>query len=648
MRISAKWAAPALVAVHAGGLHAEEPVRLDEIVVSGGLTPIEASSYGRAYSVVTAEEIEARQIRDAAEALRGLPGVTLTRTGAAGGLVAVRIRGSESNHVLVLIDGVEVSAPQNGEYDFSGLLAADIERIEVLRGPQSTIYGSNATAGVIAITTKGGRRGGYEAGGEFEAGTNESGYGLAWVRGGTDKLSASVSLAARHDGGFDVSDQPGGKDDTDDNVTFNFKLDGDIAEDARAGATFRVTTRDSEFDQFNFGAATRDGLVTEADDSATQREIFLSLHADFDALGRRIEHGPRLFYADVRTKNYTAGVKSSDAKGERFNISYRGTLALDAPTLDAADHTLTLLGEFERESFENVDPTLVFDPSQLGRQERDIYGFAAEYRGSFLDALDVQLSLRQDLNDRFDDTTTFSAGLSYRFAETGTRLHASFGKGVTNPNFFEQFGFIPATFVGNPNLKPEENVGGDIGVEQQFWGDRGLIDVTYFRERLQDEIVTTFGPAPAFLSSVVNLPGKSKRQGVEVALSLTPLEGLDLEASYTYTDSEDAAGLRETRRPAHEGAVRATWRFDEGRAMLGADMRFVLDNFDTDFTSASFGANQVKLSDYAVFGLRASYQLSDQAELFGRIENLTDRDYVEVDGYATRGLTGFAGFRLTW
>lgn len=648
MRISTIAALSALSCAHAGALHAQNVIMLDEVIVSGGLTPVEARAYGRAFSIVTADEIEARQLREVSEVLRALPGVAVSRTGGSGGPTQVRIRGSEGNHVLVLVDGVEVSSPQNGEYEFAGLLAADIERVEVLRGPQSSLYGSNAMAGVISIITKGGRRNSFDTGAEVEGGTNESGSLLAWARGGTDKFDASLSLAASHDGGFDISGDPGGADDTNDNLTLNLKANGDIAEDARIGGTFRFTDRDSDADQFNFGAATVDGLVTDSDDSLKQREIFISLYADFDAFGGRLEHGPRATFMSVDTKNFAAGAKSSDTEGERFKLSYQGTVALDGAPLAAADHRLTLLGEFESETFENVDPALIISPSQLGEQSRDLFGFAAEYRGSFFEALDIQLGLRHDFNDKFKDATTFSAGASYHFASIGARLHASLGRGVTNPTFFEQFGFIPATFVGDPSLKPEESFGWDVGVEQRLWDDRVLFDVTYFNERLKNEIITVFGPAPTFLSAPANAPGKSDRQGIEIGLSVTPLDGLDLQGTYTYTDAEDAAGLREVRRPEHEGSLGATYRFAGDKAMIGADMRFVMDNYDTDFTSASFGAAQAKLDDYAVFGVRASYRFSDNAEVFGRIENLTNRDYAEVDGYNTRGITGFAGVRLRW
>lgn len=635
-------AAPAVFAQSA-----QQPILLDDVVVSGGLTPIAADAYGRANSVVTAEEIERRQLREVSEVLRALPGVAVSRTGAGGGTTEVRIRGSEANHVLVLIDGVEVAAPQNGAFDFGGLLAADIERVEVLRGPQSALYGSNATAGVISITTKKGERGAFRYGATVEGGTNESGDVTAYMRGGTERIDASFSVAARRDGGFDVSQDPNGRDDEDENITMNLRVNADVAEDARVGGSFRFTDRESDFDQFNFGAANRAGLVTESDDYLQQREIFASLHAEFDGFGGALVHGPRGEFTSVLSDIFAAGAAASSTRGERLGLGYQGTIALDGAPVAASDHTLTLLGEFEHEEFENRDPALVFDPSQLGTQERDLFGLAAEYRGRIIDGLDVQLSVRHDFNDAFEDATTYSAGVSYMVATTGARLHASVGRGVTNPNFFEQFGFIPATFIGNPNLTPEENFGWDVGVEQTFLNGRAVIDVTYFNEKLDNEIVTNFDPV-SFVSSPANAAGKSDRQGVEVTGTVEPVDGLTLAASYTYTDAEDAFGVREVRRPEHEGSFRVDYVFLDGRANIGGDVRFVLDNFDTDFTAASFGAGQVKLDDYAVFGLHGAYRFSENAEAYARIENLTDEDYVEVDGFATRGLTGFAGVRLTF
>lgn len=639
---AANIAAPA-----AYGQSTDEPILLDEIVVSGGLTPIDADAYGRANSVVTSEVIERRQIREVSEVLRALPGVSVSRTGAGGTLTEVRIRGSEATHTLVLIDGIEAAAPESGVFDFGGLLAADVERVEVLRGPQSALYGSNATAGVISITTKQGRRNSFAYGGTIEGGTNETGDITAYVRGGGEKFDLSFSVAARRDGGFDISDSPNGKDDRDENITFNMRLNADLADDARVGGTLRLTDRESDFDQFNFGAATRDGLVTDSNNFLQQREFFASAFGEFDGFGGSLIHGPRAEFSNIRSDSFAGGVQNTSTEGERFKLAYQATAALDGATVAASDHTLTVLGEFEHESFINRDPAFVFDPSQLGRQNRDLFGFAAEYRGAIFEGFDLQLSARHDVNDAFKDATTYSASVSYNIPTTGTRLRASIGRGVTNPTFTEQFGFIPASFLGNQNLDPEENFGWDIGIEQTFLNGRAMIDVTYFNEKLDNEIVTNFDPV-TFVATPVNAAGKSDRQGIEVTGSVEVIDGLNLSASYTYTDSENAAGVREVRRPEHEGSVNIDYTFLDGAATIGGDVRFVLDNFDSDFTAASNGVNQVKLDDYAIFNIYGSYRFTENAVVYGRIENLTDQNYEELDGFATRGITGFAGVRLTF
>ncbi|HLS19099.1 MAG TPA: TonB-dependent receptor plug domain-containing protein, partial [Paracoccaceae bacterium] len=168
---------------------AEEPLTTPPVIVTGGLTPIEAQSYGRSATIVTAEEIEARHIHHVSEALRTVPGVSVSQTGGAGGLTTIRLRGAEATHTLVLVDGIEISAPENGAYDFGGLLAADIERIEVLRGPQSALYGANAVGGVISIITKDASQRGLRFHAEGEVGTDLTVAGYLAMRGMNDRGS---------------------------------------------------------------------------------------------------------------------------------------------------------------------------------------------------------------------------------------------------------------------------------------------------------------------------------------------------------------------------------------------------------------------------------------------------------------------------
>lgn len=635
-------ALPALVVAQ----DTDEELVGEDIVVFGGRTPIAADAYGRANSVVTAKEIEQRQITEVSEVLRALPGVSISRSGGPGGLTQVRVRGAESNHVLVLIDGIEVSQAQSGEYDFAGLLTTDIDRIEVLRGPQSALYGSNATAGVISITTKRGQRNSFNAGGTVEGGSNGSALVQAYMRGGGEDFDVSFSGAFRRDGGYDISETPGGKRDEDRNITFNSAANISVTDELLIGGTIRFTDRRTDFDQFNFGAANQAGLVTDANDSLDQREVFVSLKAQLETFGGRVVHQARLNYTDVASQNFTAGALSSDTISDRLQASYQATLALDAAKVDNADHTLTLATEWEREGFQNKDATLVFSPSQLARQQRELFGFTGEYRGSFFDALDIQLGVRYDINDDFENALTYSAGLSYFLDATGTRFHGSVGTGVTNPTFSEQFGFIPASFIGNPNLQPEENFSWDIGVEQMLWDERIILDATYFQDRLKNEIVTQF--LPGFLATPANQVGTSRRRGVEIAARVEPVDGLTIGGSYTWLNASDPNGQIEIRRPRHEGGLNVAYAFMGGDAVITADGRFVIGNFDSDFTAASFGAARTRLDDYFLLDLAGSYKVSDLIQVTMRIENVTNTDYQELDGFGTRGITGYGGVRLTF
>jgi vitamin B12 transporter len=640
----------AAVVLIAAAARAQQPVALPEIVVSGGLTPIEASALGRAVTIVTAEQIERRGIVHAADALREVPGVSVNRSGGVGGLTEVRIRGAEANHTKVFIDGIDVSTPDSGAFDFGGLLAADIERIEVLRGPQSALFGSNALGGVIAIVTKRPTRDGIEVGGSLDGGTDSTFGGSAFLRGRSEMGAVALSLAGRDTGGFDVSGDGGG-DDGAQNLTLNASADLYATDTLTVGGTFRLVRRDSEYDRFQFGAPTSAGLVRDADLESETLDMLGSVYATQQSLGGRIEHGPFLTYREADAKNRLDGTTDTDTTATRALARYRATIALDAPTLDSADHSLTVAAEAQRETFVNNDPNLVFDPSQLDEQSRDLYGLIAEYRGAPVEGIDVQLSLRHDFNDDFKDETTWSAGVSYRLPQFvpggSTRLHASLGTGVQNPTLFEQFGFIPGNFQGNPGLKPEKSLGWDVGVEQGVLDGRAVLGVTYFNQTLDDEIITLF-PGPDFIGTPVNQNGRSRREGIEVTGTVVPVEPLSLSLSYTWLNARDPDDQQEVRRPRHTLGFDATLSMLDDRARLTLDGRFVAGNDDFDFRSPSFGTSRVSLDDYTVVNLTASYAVTDAVEVFGGARNLLDTSYEEQQGYATEGITGFLGLRARW
>lgn len=608
----------------------EDATELPQLLVTAGRTPVEQEKSGRAFTVVEGEQIERSQTRYVAEALRQVPGLHVSRTGGYGGLVQLRVRGAEGNHVLVLIDGVEVSSTSEGEFDFGGLLADDIERIEVLRGPQSAFWGSDALAGVVNIITRRGPRDGFETGGQAEYGGDNTRAYSGFVRGGTENLDASISASKRVTDGFNISDF-GNESDGATNATFNGRFNWDIFPGASVDGTLRYVDRTGETDNQPFASP-----VLDTDNETKTEDLYGSLGFTGETPdGAWIQRG-RFMITDLRRENFTNGVRSSGTEGERYKALYQITHRLDDPAGNR--HSLTGGYEWERETFRAIPP--VFDPSQLVTQMRDLHSLVGEYRGEFADQFFLNGGIRRDFNDQFQDATTYSVAAAWAVPGTGTRLHGSVGTGVKNPTFFEQFGFIPANFVGNPSLTPEFSFGWDVGVEQTLAGGDLVFDVTYFQQDLTDEIVTDF---TVFPFTARNQTGTSERHGWEVSLRAIVFDGLSVGANYTYTHARNPDGTREVRRPEHSGSVRADYVFPNRGATLFAEAIFNGETPDNDFST--FPATPVFLEAYTVVNAGGSFRLTGNIELYGRVENLLDEQYEEIAGYNTQRRTAYAGIK---
>lgn len=618
----------------------ETALKANELVVSGGLTPIKSRHYGRAATVLDQEAIEARNERYAVDVLRGLPGVKVSRTGSFGGLTQVRLRGHEANHTLVLIDGVEVASPNQGEYDFSGLLSSDIARIEILRGPQSALYGSNAIGGVIAITTKGADEPGLSGELALDAGTDDTKGGSVALRGRSRKGQASLSVAHRNTGGFDVSGSPGGRDDGERNTTVNAKGQYQLAEAVTLGGTLRRVESRSDYDDFVFGAPTPEGLVVEADNINRKEELFGSLCLESRALTPRLSNRLSLSGAEIDSRGFSSGTKTSDSTDTRHKLSYQGTVALDSANVAAARQTLTAAAETERLTHQANDPAVVSAPGQLNKRERRQQGYVLEYQGRFENGFSLQGGLRLDNNENFEDFTTFSFGTAYLIKGAGTRLHASAGTGVQNPSLTEQFGFFD-DFRGNPDLEPEQSEGFDAGIEQSFLDGKALVDVTYFQEALTDEIDSR--PTGNGFKQPFNQDGESDRKGVELTGDFWITQGLDLGLNYTWLDAEDPDGRVEVRRPEHDIAITADYRLPDNRTTVGAEIQRVIGLHDLDFKTAAVPEDRVRLDNYTLVDLTVRHALTPDTRLSTHVNNLLDEDYEELEGYETQGITAYVG-----
>lgn len=620
----------ALQTSFAGAQNATAPadfVADDPIIVSGGLTPVDAQSFARAVTIITEEDLERTNPRTFADALRSVPGVSVSRSGGPGGFTQIRVRGAEANHVLLLIDGVE-TANSSGGFDFSRISPDLIERIEVLRGPQSTLYGAGATAGVINVITKAGRRDDVRVAGSIEGTTAPGGSIAGVVQGGTASADGALGLSFTHDEGWDVSGD-GGEKDSARNLTVTSKGTVDLAEWGRLRGNILLSDFKGETDTTQFGCGDADCYVLDADDFEEEGTLALGSAAlDVATFGGALIHTPSVRYAWEESENRTTSV--SDSRASTLGLAYQA-----AYTFGSADeHTLVGALQYERETFES---TIAGDDTK----SREQIGYVLDYRGNLTDALFVQGGLRFDDNDDFDDFVSWAASASYNIFETGTRLRASVGRAQTNPTFFELFGFIPGEFVGNPDLVPERNFGWDVGIDQQVLDDRVEVSLTYFNETLEDEI-------SGFGTTVENLDGESDRQGVELGLNATPLPGLNLGLSYTYLDATEPDGRREVRRPRHAAAASAFYDFLDERATVGFELIYNGENQQADFGDPSLAAPRVTVPNYIVVDVSAAYRLTGEVQVYGGINNLFDADYEDVLGFAEQPLTAFVGVRATF
>jgi vitamin B12 transporter len=612
---------------------AQEPQQLEGIVVeAAGLEPVEAGKVGSAFTVVTGEELERRQVRHAADALRGIPGVSVAQSSGPGSLTQVRIRGGEASHVVVLVDGVDVDTLDRGDFDFSTLLAADIEKIEIIRGPQSGVYGGNALSGVINIVTRKGT-GAPRATATVEGGSFGTRAVSANASAGSDKGYFSATAVSRATDGFNIADGDGEKDGSEQKALFT-RGGVALSDTLRIEGMLRYQSNDADIDD-DWG----NGAIDLAGFSNVREQAMGSIAATLDLTARWSQ---KIFANRLQDdfRSVYPGFALYSTGGERNHWGYQSSYGFDTPNFLATRHVVTGLVEQKQESFETSSTTGTFARNQTG--------FVGEYRSEFLDRLFLSGNLRRDLNDAFADVTTWRTTAAYVFREAGTRLHGSYGKGIQNPGFAEQFGiFTSPAFVGNPSVLPEESLGWDIGVEQKLCTDSLILDVTYFDADLTNKIVNqeidTDGDGTLDSWMVVNLGGKSKRRGVELALTARLAPGLTLSGAYTYTDAHDADGLREARRPDHAASINSSWSLLDGRAQI--DVGIIYNGAVRD---ELFGLGSVRLDDYSLVNLAASYKLNEQVTLFGRVQNLTDANYEEIFNYNTAPVAAYAGMKVSF
>ncbi|MBB3776843.1 vitamin B12 transporter [Erythromicrobium ramosum] len=576
--------------------------------------------------VITAEQIEQRQTRDIADVLRDVPGVAVAGIA---GQTQIRLRGSEANHVLVLVDGIEVSDPYAGEFDIGTLQAEPGARVEVLRGAQSALYGPDAIGGVVAYESASGRsQPGFAA--RIEGGTQGTINGALRYGAAGDSWDAALSAVVVSTDG-QPNARGGTRDIGRDSYTVSGKGSVEVAEGIalRAAARFIRTegqTNDSDFDSASptFGFTIDSPGVT-----FTNEAVYALVGARAEMLDGRWTHDLSAQIAEVDRETDSPFGLTSASEGDRVKASYVTAFKL------ADAHNLTFAADFERESFRNA---LAASGGFTGRRAVEQVGFVGEYRYAG-EAFDLSAALRHDINDRFADATTFRVGAGYRVTDT-TRLRAAGGSGVKNPGFFELFGFVDGRFIGNENLRPEKSTGWEVGLDQDL-GDSARVSVAYFDSELEGEIFTTF-PPPNFIATPANRTTVSEQRGVEVSLNARLAAQWSLDAAYSYLDAEEN-GIEEVRRPQHIASAALTWRAPGDAASATLVVRHNGETPDVAFTDPSFVPVRVILDDYTLVNLNARVKLADGISAFARVDNLLDERYEQVFSFVSPGRSAVVG-----
>ena len=602
---------------------------LPEVVVSASRVPVPSREVGSAVSVITADQLERSQNVMVSDALRRVPGLAVSRTSGLGSTTQVRIRGAEANHTLVLIDGIEVNDVSAGsEFEFSDLVTADVERIEVLRGPQSALWGSDAIGGVVNVITRKGQ-GAPTGSASLEGGSFDTVIGRASLGGGGQRHHFALGGAWVQSDGISDANERRGNPEEDDYQNTTAYIKGGITpwQNLDIDIVGRFTRADDETDNFiAVVGATDDRRESEIKHRYGRVQGRLDL---FDGVWEQILGAT---ISDDERDNFTRGARNSLFDGERTKFDYQSNIRFQTTAVAEAEHTITLAAEREEEKvvsasvFANVDREI----------ENDAY--IGEYRLGLWQRLFLSGSLRYDDNDVFDDETTYRATAAYLNEGTATRLHGSVGEGVKNPTLFELFGFT-STFTGNPNLTPETATGWDLGVEQSLFDGRAVIDVTYFETDTED-LIQGAGP------TAVNVAGTTELRGVEVTGTFRPLPMLGLSAAYTYTLGQDANDTELVRRPKHLASFNADYDFEllNRPGNLSFNVEFHGERTDFQFYPF-FNPLVVRLESYTLVSLAGAWSINDTFQIFGRVQNLLDQDYEEVLSFGTPGRAAYLGLR---
>jgi len=616
---------------------------IETIEVTGTRTPLSVVDIASSVTVITAEDLENRQTFSLPDLLNTLPGIAVARAGSVGGQAQLRLRGGEANQTLVLLDGIQMNDPAAGdEVQFELLSATEIERIEIIRGPLSSVWGSDAVSGVINIITKKGE-GDLNVRANGEAGAFGT-YRFGGSVGGAGKKTNFRLGASYSDSEGTNASRVGDEKDGFRALTVNASAGWQPSDTRSLSFSIRHNDTRNEFDGVDFLT----GFPTDSDRVTNATKTYAGISGQVELFEGLVTQSARVTYLDTEIANVSDGSASGTTASQRWGFY------ADTRVRFSDGHSLTFAIDHEDTDFTQTGPASPFgDPNQ--QQSITNTGYVADYVGILSDSVTVTGSVRYDDNDRFENDTNWRGGIVYKLPSsgtgTGTRFYANVARGQKAPTFGDQFGFFADLFLGNPNLVPESSVEYEIGVSHVALDGRLNLDASFFTARLENEINGFAFDPVTFQFTAENRDGKSTRDGFEVTAEIAVTDQLNVTLNYAYLDAEEPDGsgglTRELRRPKNNASLFVDYRPSD-RVGLTLDANYVGSSVDTFFPPFPEPSQAVTLDDYLLVNIGGTYRINDSISLYGRVENLLDETYENLFGFATPGLGAYGGFRANF
>ena len=584
-----------------------------ELVITPTRSETPIDQIGSSVTVITEEDIKQQQKQSVSQLLVQVPGIDVKQAGGVGQTTTVFTRGTPSEHTLVLIDGVEVNDPSStaGSYGFENLNTDNIERIEVLRGNQSTLYGSNAIGGVISITTKQGKPipSGWVS---LEAGSYDTFKAASGISGKVDNVAFNVAASRFTTAGFSTYDKNlGGQGGAGaDYANFSDRVDVKVNTIFNAYTTLRYNNARAQFDDFGFDA----NNDTHAKELSWRNAVKATLlDGKWDQ-----EIGVSYYKLDRETILNGQYPGFYTYHGDRTGLDWLNHVKVNAFNL------ITFGAETKYETARTSDAP--------DRATQRINGYFAQDQINLLKNLYVTVGGRIDEDKIFGTQTTYRIAPAYTIEATNTRLKASYGTGFKAPSLYQLF-----SSYGNPNLSPETSYGYDFGFEQPFLTKRLTLGSTFFHNNITNLIDYDFST-----NKYLNV-NSTHINGIENFIQYAPLPSLQLKAQYTYTDIYDASSLSAVlRRSRHKAALSADYSFlEKGKAGVNASYNGKRDDIDFNF-------DRTTVPSYILVNITSSWQLTDKIALFGRVDNLLNKKYEDLYGYGTEGLSIYGGIKVSY